>query len=95
MSSFHSKDRRQADKPRASVDNGVRYQPVISPLSDLMADLDRIRYGGHLSPDSDNGHFDVWQDNDHIYVECELNKLKIGNFDISTNEKFIFIRIEK
>lgn len=95
MSSFHSKDRRQADELRASVDKSVRYQPVISPLSELMTDLDRVRYGGLLTPDLDDGHFDVWQDEQHIYLQAEIQNLNDKYVDICINNKFIYIRFNK
>src|SRR3954468_5642342 len=94
MSPSGPKGRHRAQNPGASPLGVVRHQPVISPMADLMTDLDRVRYSGCLPPDWDERRLAVWQDDHDVYIEAELPAaFSNGELDISIISGKIFVRM--
>lgn len=72
MSPFGPKDRHPAQPPGSSPLGFVQHRPVISPVDDLLTDLDQVRYLGYLPPNWDDGQLAMWQDDHDVYIEAEL-----------------------
>jgi hypothetical protein len=93
MNPFGQYDHDHTQNPGPSPLGFVQHQPVISPVEDLLTDLDRVRYLGCLPQDWDDGRLAMWQDDHDFYIEAELpGDFSMQDLDISISSGKIFIR---